>query len=206
RSTGPRRTVRPPRPGAPRRRSLRIGSGTAPFQVTTPLLGVQTSLPRRTTGLGGSASARWWGRRLGQDLAHSFHCLDPVAGPRTILLHTHREHTVHQTPRQAFHGTLTPGPAQAPAGSHVARQRHPGRRRVDVLPTGTGGAGKAPPEIIGGDGHRTEVHIAPGFARTHCPHLLVGLHSLCPATRDQCAASCQFCPPPTDTASSTRKP
>src|SRR5699024_1218592 len=41
--------------------------------------------------------------------------------------------------------------------------------RVDVLPTGTGGAGKTPPEIVGGDGHRTEVHIAHGFARTHCP-------------------------------------
>src|SRR5690625_2383765 len=163
--------------------SLRLGSRTGPLQGTPPLLGVQTSLPRRTTGLGGSASARWWGRRLGQNPAHPFHRPDPVAGLGTMLLHTHREHTVHQTPGQAFQGTLTPGPTQAPAGSHVDRQRHPGRRRLDVLPTRAGGAGKTPPEIIGGDGHRAEVDIAHGFARIHCPHLPVGLHSLCAATR-----------------------
>lgn len=195
-------------------RSLPRGAGTSSLQFTAPLLGVQPSLSRPTARFGGPTSAWRWRGRLGQRLRHPFHGHGPVPGLGTVLLHTHGEHTVHQTPGQAFQGTLTPGPPQTPAGGHVDRQRHPGRGGVDVLPTGAGGAGKTPPEVVGGDGHRSEDHVAPGLVRSHCPHLPFHLRAestrrgpaiRAVAPRTQCAASCQFCPPPTDTANGTRR-
>lgn len=178
---------------------------TRALDLAPTSLGVHPSPLRGPAGPTAATLRRRRRDRLLQKTGHPLPGLHPVARLGTVALRRHRQHPVDQPPFETFQG---PGPAsgpQGPAGGHVQGQRHPGVGGVDVLSARPRGPGETPPQLVGGNGHRPHGQTLRG--------LVASRHRSRPSpTRagrapdgPQCAASCQFCPLPTETPSGTRR-